>query len=1128
MRRWVKCFVSVFLGGLFFASIISKNTYARAITCDDKEAQDNNSMSNACSLRGGNRGAMWFSTKPSSYSDIIRRTDLEANGSTAVIYLNGAVLTNEKRTEDNPFWGKHINILATDGCRQAAGGCEPNSSKIKNIESYMGNDKIFGEITAPLNRGYKTYDGLGFTHGWGSQKITFNVEKFKEAAEKRGGHQENSNTWSLTVHVYRCFGDNTNAGACYSDPSTIIYKEESVIEYAARTLLYTQSNGKVLYYRANGKKITEENYYDEWHENLARFNSGKNGNLNMNAQIATDYINLQFAHQMRRVTYVDTNNKNAYSCFSVNTGPLGSMTAATFNWYRYDECGKKSNTSGGFNGVGIDSFSSNGLADIESNIKAGKELTNVYNKNNNKSTDNPGSAQYALRNLPFGEAKTYCSEIKYQSDVKAGDNARVAMGQDNSSICITISRPSKKVTSEWTATVSEKDDGKSVTSKEDEKVVKKNGTYYTSGDTVTVSFNDTLSAKSTGWSNPDRSGNYTEYRTYYTVNGSKKNYDPNSGYNKVSYSSGTKKWSPASLDVKLELGKTTTVCQYLEYSPSNTFNRVSKIDENVFDNDISRAGKTTTSRCIKITRPYNFDTEVSAKINEIPYTGETVTVGFSAKSKAIESKWGLGSYGTALPEHSVKIALFTTTAKSLEGIQDGLKQTGNDISAADKSRSNNTYKNLCSFIQSYDKSEITECVEESPGIDASEEKKGKTYTISRKVLVPEDLEIGDKMCVATGVTQRYNDGTKPTDGVGNWKVSSISCKTVSAKPNMEVWNSGVYLNGNLKTSVSPKSHDDNLSLANYDQAKNEPHTKRYGSWSEYTSIIGKNVTGFATGSGYGFIDGAKYGADFCKLSKLTIANTEVTISNKKYGGACSSTGTATSSDEAGGSGVDASIGDTISRLIARYRPDTPYGSNTIPTASLVIIADGETKVYYFDGTLKIENNICAGHQPEYGKSNERGNCLNSGSALNLSSRNYSKFTSASQLPQILIFAKNIEISADVDQIDAWLIATGDDDTGGNINTCADFSVGKDLSNQKCNKTLMINGPVFAKTVTLNRTANDRGSNTEELTTDLKDLKSMTTAEIFNLRPDSYLWAHNQAAQMTQASVSNIKELAPRQ
>jgi len=80
----------------------------------------------------------------------------------------------------------------------------------------------------------------------------------------------------------------------------------------------------------------------------------------------------------------------------------------------------------------------------------------------------------------------------------------------------------------------------------------------------------------------------------------------------------------------------------------------------------------------------------------------------------------------------------------------------------------------------------------------------------------------------------------------------------------------------------------------------------------------------------------------------------------------------------------------------------------------------------------------------------------------------------------------------VKQIDAWLIAKS------GLNTCSDV-VGN-LSSTLCNNQLTVNGPVMAGQLYLRRTA---GSGTGQD-------HSGDPAEIFNLRPDAYMWASMRA------------------
>jgi hypothetical protein len=130
-------------------------------------------------------------------------------------------------------------------------------------------------------------------------------------------------------------------------------------------------------------------------------------------------------------------------------------------------------------------------------------------------------------------------------------------------------------------------------------------------------------------------------------------------------------------------------------------------------------------------------------------------------------------------------------------------------------------------------------------------------------------------------------------------------------------------------------------------------------------------------------------------------------------------------------------------------------------------------------------------------------------------------SSASDIPQLVIIARNIVIDDSVERVDAWLLAIGQDTSatvkGGILNTC-DSSIAEPtkLTSKVCNKQLTVNGPVMANHLYLYRTA---GSGVGD--------DSGTPAEVFNLRPDAYMWASNYAGLQSKARTVYEAELPPR-
>ncbi len=106
------------------------------------------------------------------------------------------------------------------------------------------------------------------------------------------------------------------------------------------------------------------------------------------------------------------------------------------------------------------------------------------------------------------------------------------------------------------------------------------------------------------------------------------------------------------------------------------------------------------------------------------------------------------------------------------------------------------------------------------------------------------------------------------------------------------------------------------------------------------------------------------------------------------------------------------------------------------------------------------------------------------------------FGSASEVPQMVIIAKNIIIDEGVSRVDAWLIGSDTISTCGNAPSNTDYYF-KGLTLDKCSKQLVINGPVVAGKVLLRRTAGGDGATAAERS---------RPAEKINYRGDAALWA----------------------
>lgn len=465
----------------------------------------------------------------------------------------------------------------------------------------------------------------------------------------------------------------------------------------------------------------------------------------------------------------------------------------------------------------------------------------------------------------------------------------------------------------------------------------------------------------------------------------------------------------------------------------------------------------------------------------------------------------------------------------------------------------------------------------------------------------ENVEAGqNEQKTATGV-RAGADGLKDT---GNyWNISRASCTPITKSPSAQVWN------GDTKTQKITTALSNKKLNARFGNVSNS-NRRLFGSWDEH-NVIANTITNFASGAalGYATTFNAAGGmavtqttvsaTNACDFSPLTIANTN--CSRLGRGGSSTDDLFATSSivtkirsrylEPVKTKGATStSINSIRNNVIAtnttanstqknyyylKSDGDLTISKYTFPGHRPSDAANADpTYVIYVNGTLTIDGNLC--YQGNTSCDNRDGQVPLQGTSTNfdakpgftgrndydnfygtngytLLSEGYPSYNNIADLPQVLIFAKDIKIGSRVTQIDAWLFAIGNNiasskfnTANGTLHTCAKFRQGSKASGDlnrsttaadekdECGYQLVINGPVFAKNIYLERTAGNYPGTGRTETHDydptaqsIANDGSVTPAEIFNLRPDTYLWAYGQAQDTRQASSTYIRELPPR-
>ncbi len=354
-----------------------------------------------------------------------------------------------------------------------------------------------------------------------------------------------------------------------------------------------------------------------------------------------------------------------------------------------------------------------------------------------------------------------------------------------------------------------------------------------------------------------------------------------------------------------------------------------------------------------------------------------------------------------------------------------------------------------------------------------------------------DLPVGTRLCFAFSVQPRASSSTE-------WRHSLPVCVVAGKKPKAQVHG------GDLSVGKVFSGTSGALPVATVNTStsvKDISGVKRtFGSWVEYGIFATGVINGTGSGSAY-----VGPGMDntplwpICLASKLSFTN--------------SGSSTCGPSTIIGRYATTRSIPDVAASF--RVTASTPsFGNN----ASINLDVSKPQGLYTATGNVSINGG-------GVGRTITKGKWL----VLNAPTStvtitdniNYTTDTlqSIADIPQLVIIANKIIINDNVANVDAWLIANG---TSGVIETCNTgsptyaLSGNQRLTSDKCNVLLTVNGPVMAKQLWLRRTA---GSGTGPASGD--------PAEIFNLRPDAYLWAQARAAGNGRIQTVYTTELPPR-
>lgn len=355
-----------------------------------------------------------------------------------------------------------------------------------------------------------------------------------------------------------------------------------------------------------------------------------------------------------------------------------------------------------------------------------------------------------------------------------------------------------------------------------------------------------------------------------------------------------------------------------------------------------------------------------------------------------------------------------------------------------------------------------------------------------------DMPVGTEICFGLSVKDRAHNDTR-------WAHSALRCTTIGKSPKTQIHGSSLMVGRSFGGTVQ----DSGVFAVTTNRRGASGAERTFGSWSEYAIMAPGRVEFMASGaglsgegapsrdqtrwSGLTFTRGSGTGFGYYTYAQPNLPDVRAMF---PVSDATPSVGGTTNPAQLSGSG-------------ARGRVVTATGNLTIEGGSL---AEGRWAVLHAPNA-----NVTISGAIEYANG---------------------PFSRPSQIPQLIIIARNITVNHDVGRVDGWLIASNAISTcqqqAAGAGTAQWLSTGSNytsnnarLTHEHCNQPLTVNGPIMTNKLYLRRTAGSQPA------TPGNPGAPGEPAEVFNLRPDAYLWAQAHMNTSNVYQTTNLRELPPR-
>lgn len=570
----------------------------------------------------------------------------------------------------------------------------------------------------------------------------------------------------------------------------------------------------------------------------------------------------------------------------------------------------------------------------------------------------------------------------------------------------------------------------------------------------------------------DKKGNCTQYGTKWVV-------DVPGHWSSISWSgwstySAVNSWNAPSVPGDVSGPPNYTqyrLISYAKYKYTDVYYSDGTVTQKVSGLVPSYTNSNGSTRTYSLFEPTNhpcFDYMLNTSINSFGNTmesGATISINPSVSSKPY-TQGNLNSFWSTYRTHTKSKNTYWQVTKLV--IQPG-RPLPNSVGS-----SVNSANNPCQY---YDPSNISTCTTHQSGSTVVSTGGSSSSNLSSSFTVP-DVRAGTKICFGFSVRPDRSDPSNASFNPDSryWQHSAFSaaanCILVVKKPKVQVWGGDIEAGKTLTGAAAGTSI--------VETSQSVKSGVMFGSWVEYGLLATGGISGMGSGSA---LSGGRPGANSCTIAQLTFANTRPGMKscNGSYFG-------------------NYRYGVNMKNLTGYFTNPT----NNL-TSSTFALNPSMKDIY----TSTLPNiNITGGTVGRTVVLNAPNSNVTISGNINYTNGNVGSLT---DIPQMVIIARNIYINANVSKIDSWLIAPE-----GKINTCIEGGERTPLTVFTCNSTLLINGPVMANQLYLRRTA---GSNPAS--------ESGDPAEIINLRSDAYLWMYSLSKGDNRIRNTYVVELPPR-